>query len=616
MTRIVTEVVGNSDCPPLIMFKQQCVFQNERPVSIVTMLRTHKAGELRAEHAGQQVTLSGWVHRRRDHGGLIFVDLRDRYGIVQTVFNPERSADAYNVGDTFGREYVVQLTGTVELRPADMRNPNLATGDVEVYVDSAKVLNPAKVPPLMVSDEATGTSEELRLKYRYLDLRRPRLQRNLMLRHKVINFIRRWLDQQDFVEVETPILLKSSPEGARDFLVPSRLHPGKFYALPQSPQQLKQLLMVSGMDRYYQIARCFRDEDLRGDRQPEFTQLDLEMSFVDMEDVLALNEALVIDLVREVMPDKQFLQIPFPRLSYDEAMNRYGSDKPDLRFGLPIVDVSEIIKGSDFKVFSGALAEKDGTVRVIRAPGLGTYSRKQIEELETMAKELGAKGMAWVKVKEAATAELEGGIAKFLKAEEAAAIVAATEAESGDLLLFGADTWNVVVTVLGRLRLELADRLKLRNTNIFAYAWVIGFPLVEWNEEEGRWDAMHHPFTSPRDEDLEKMFTDPATVYAKAYDLVANGWELAGGSIRIHRRDVQQRMFEMLNIDNEQQRLRFGHMLEAFEFGAPPHGGIAWGLDRTVMMFAGEPNIREVIAFPKTAGGTDLMTAAPSDRAG
>ncbi len=577
------------------------------------MLRTHKAGELRAEHAGQTVTIAGWVHRRRDHGGLIFADVRDRYGIVQVVFSPERSPEAYKIGDELGREYVVQITGNVSLRPDEMRNPNLATGDVEIYAEEAKVLNPALTPPFMVTDEQANVGEELRLKYRYLDLRRPRLQRNLVLRHRVINFIRKWLDEKEFIEVETPILLKSSPEGARDFLVPSRLHAGMFYALPQSPQQLKQLLMVSGMDRYFQIARCFRDEDLRGDRQPEFTQLDLEMSFVDMEDILQLNEALVIDLVREIMPDKQFLQVPFPRLSYDEAMNLYGSDKPDLRFGLPIADLSEIVKGSDFKVFSGALAEKDGTVRAIRAPGLESYSRKQIEALETMAKELGAKGMAWVKVDDAATPTLSGGIAKFLSEAEAKGVVEATRAESGDLLLFGADTWSVVVTVLGRLRLEIAERLKLRDPNVFAYAWVIGFPLVEWNEEEERWDAMHHPFTAPRDEDLEKMFTDPAAVYAKAYDLVANGWELAGGSIRIHRRDIQKRMFEMLNINDEEQQLRFGHMLEAFEFGAPPHGGIAWGMDRTVMMFAGEPNIREVIAFPKTAGGTDLMTDAPSD---
>ncbi|MBA3533707.1 MAG: aspartate--tRNA ligase [Ardenticatenales bacterium] len=576
------------------------------------MLRTHTAGELRASDVGTTVTLAGWVHRRRDHGGLIFVDIRDRYGLTQAVFNPSASPDAHKIGEQMRGEYVVQVTGTVNARPAEMKNPNLSTGEIELFVTEAKVLNAARTPPFMISDGST-VGEEMRLKYRYLDLRRPDLQQNLILRHKVINFIRSWLDRQNFIEVETPILLKSTPEGARDFLVPSRLHPGRFYALPQSPQQLKQLLMVSGFDRYFQIARCFRDEDLRGDRQPEFTQLDLEMSFVDMEDILALNEQLVIDLVTTVMPDKRFFQVPFPRLTYDEAMNRYGSDKPDLRFSLPLVDVSEMLKGSTFRVFQGALDPTEipnGTVKVLRAPGLGGYSRKQIEELEAIAKELGAKGMAWAKVEDGA---LSGGIAKFLSAEETKALLAATEAESGDLLLFGADRWNVVVQVLGRLRLELAARLKLRDPNIFAYAWVIGFPLVEWNEEENRWDAMHHPFTSPLDQDLEKMESDPGAVRAKAYDLVANGWELAGGSIRIYRRDVQTRMFELLAIDEERQQSQFGHLLEAFEYGAPPHGGIAWGLDRTVMMFAAEPNIREVIAFPKTAAGTDLMTAAPSE---
>jgi len=576
------------------------------------MLRTHTAGELRISDVGKTVTLAGWVHRRRDHGGVIFVDLRDRYGMTQVVFNPEHAKEAYEVGDKFRGEYVVQVTGTVVARPGEMKNPKLATGEVEVLVDQTKVLNAAKTPPFMLTDE-TVVGEELRLKYRYLDLRRPRLQRNMVLRHKVINFIRNWLDKKDFIDVETPILIKSTPEGARDFLVPSRLHPGYFYALPQSPQQLKQLLMVSGFDRYFQIARCFRDEDLRGDRQPEFTQLDLEMSFVDMEDILALNEQLVIDLVTTLLPDKQFLQVPFPRLSYQEAMDRYGSDKPDLRFGLPLVDVSEIVQNSSFRVFQMALAAKKGVVKVLRAPGLGTYSRKKVTELETIAKNLGAKGMAWVKVKDAASAKLNGGISKFFSAEEARAIIDATEAETGDLLLFGADKWNVVVQVLGRLRLEVANRLDLRDPNIFAYAWVIGFPLVEWSEEEERWDAMHHPFTAPMDEHIEQMTTDPGAVIAKAYDLVANGWELAGGSIRIHRRDIQRRMFELLNIDEEHQRTQFGHMLSAFEYGAPPHGGIAWGLDRTVMMYANEPNIREVIAFPKTATGTDLMTAAPSE---
>ncbi len=505
----------------------------------------------------------------------------------------------------------MQLTGTVAKRPTEMANPNLATGEIEVLVEEATVLNAALPTPFVISDEAQ-VGEETRLKYRYLDLRRPRLQQNIVLRHKVLNFIRQWLDQQAFVEVETPILIKSTPEGARDYLVPSRVHPGRFYALPQSPQQLKQLLMVSGFDRYFQIARCFRDEDLRGDRQPEFTQLDLEMSFVDMEDVLQLNERLVIDLVTTLLPNKRFLQTPFPRLSYAEATDRYGSDKPDLRFGLPFADVSEIVKESTFRVFSSAL-ESGGAVKVLRAPGLASYSRKQIEELEAIAKELGAKGLAWVKVDDAASGALSGGIAKFLSETEARAILDAAGAESGDLLLFGADEWRVVVQVLGRLRLEIGERLGLRDPNVFAYAWIINFPLVEWNEDEKRWDAMHHPFTAPMDEDVEKMQSDPGAVRAKAYDLVANGWELAGGSIRIHRRDVQRRMFELLAIDETHQQTQFGHMLEAFEFGAPPHGGIAWGLDRTVMMYAGEPNIREVIAFPKTAAGTDLMTAAPSE---
>lgn len=574
------------------------------------MLRTHTAGELTARQSGETVTLAGWVNRRRDHGGLIFVDLRDRYGMTQVVFNPQHAPDAHRVGEKLRAEYVLQVTGRVVARPAEMRNPNLPTGEIELLVDEAAVLNPASVPPFVIADESVG--EELRLKYRYLDLRNPRLQQNLLLRHRVIAFIRAWLDRQQFIEIETPILIKSTPEGARDFLVPSRLHPGRFYALPQSPQQLKQLLMVSGMDRYFQIARCFRDEDLRGDRQLEFTQLDLEMSFVDMEDVLALNEQLVIDLVASVMPDKRLMQVPFPRLSYDEAMDRYGSDKPDLRFGMPLVEVSSLLADSDFRVFQAARELPDGTIKALRAPGLARYSRKQIEELEAMARELGAKGLPWVKVDDAAQATLSGGIAKFISEDEARALVAATEAESGDLLLFGADAWKTVVAALGRLRLELGERLALRDPNVFAYAWIVGFPLVEWNEEEARWDAMHHPFTAPLDSDLPLMESDPGAVRAKAYDLVSNGWELAGGSIRIHRRDVQQRMFELLAIDEARQQSQFGHMLEAFEFGAPPHGGIAWGLDRTVMMYAGEPNIREVIAFPKTAGGSDLMTAAPS----
>lgn len=572
------------------------------------MLRSHTAGELRAQDAGKQVTLAGWVHRRRDHGGLIFLDVRDRYGVTQAVFNPATSPEAHAIGSRLRGEYVVALQGTVARRPDEMVNPQLATGEIELLVSEAKILNEALTPPFGISDDER-VGEELRLKYRYLDLRRPRMQENLLLRHRIISFIRRWLDRRDFVDVETPILLKSTPEGARDYLVPSRVHPGRFYALPQSPQQLKQLLMVSGIDRYYQIARCFRDEDLRGDRQPEFTQLDLEMSFVDSEDVMQLNEALVVDLVREVRPNQQFLALPFPRLSYHEAMDRYGSDKPDLRFSLPLVDVGEALAGSEFRVFSGAL-ESGGVVKVLRAPGLASYSRRQIEELEAIARELGAKGLAWTKVEGSAAS---GGIARFLSETQTAAILEATGAEEGDLLLFGADRWETVVKVLGRLRLEIAGRLDLRDPSVYAFVWITDFPAVEWNEEEQRWDAKHHPFTAPLEEDEPLMESDPAAVRARAYDLVANGWEIAGGSIRIHRRDLQQRMFALLEISRAEQAERFSHMLEAFEYGAPPHGGIAWGLDRTVMLFAGESNIREVIAFPKTNTGTDLMTQAPSD---
>ncbi|HBY98870.1 MAG TPA: aspartate--tRNA ligase [Chloroflexi bacterium] len=574
------------------------------------MLRTHTAGELRPTHIGQVVTLAGWVNRRRDHGGLIFIDLRDRSGITQVVFNPGLSPEAFAVAEQARPEYVLQVTGEVTARPAEMVNPSLETGAIELLATAATILNEARTPPFYLSDEAE-VSEELRLKYRYLDLRRPRMQRNLMLRHRVINFIRNYLDQQGFIEVETPILIKSTPEGARDYLVPSRVHPGRFYALPQSPQQLKQLLMVSGFDRYFQIARCFRDEDLRGDRQPEFTQLDLEMSFVDREDVLRLNESLMIALVQALLPEKRIMAIPFPRLSYERAIALYGSDKPDLRFGLELHDLGSIFTESEFRVFRTALAG-GGQVKGLRGPGLAGYSRKQLDELEMFVKEFGAGGLAWLKV--GAEGTLSGPAARFIGEGEREALLAEMAAEPGDLILIVAyASPKVVADSLGRLRLLLGDRLGLRDPDVFAFAWILDFPLVEWNEEEGRWDAMHHPFTAPRDEDLPLMETTPAAVRAKAYDLVANGWEIAGGSIRIHRRTVQRRMFELLNIDPETQQERFGHMLEAFEYGAPPHGGIAWGLDRIIMLFAGEPNIREVIAFPKTAAGTDLMTSAPSE---
>lgn len=575
------------------------------------MLRTHTAGELRTEHAEQGVTLAGWVHRRRDHGGLIFVDLRDREGIVQVVFNPDTTQDgAFEIAEEIRSEDVIQVHGTVYRRPEEMINPDLATGAVEVVATDAKILNPAKTTPFVIRDEVT-VSEEIRLKYRYLDLRRPRMQRNLEIRHRVIKYIRDWLDEHGFWEIETPILIKSTPEGARDFLVPSRMQPGKFYALPQSPQQLKQLLMVAGTDRYFQIARCFRDEDLRGDRQPEFTQLDLEMSFVDEEDVIQLNEQLVIDLVREVLPQKEFLAVPFPRLTFDEAMERYGSDKPDLRFGMELIDLAGVWRQTDFRVFNSIL-DAGGSVKGIRAPGLGDeYSRSQIDELENIARQFGAKGLAWVKVTEGG--DLQGTVARFIEGDALATFLRVTEAEAGDLILMIGDDAAVVADVLGRLRLELGDRLGLRDSDVFAFAWITDFPLVEWNEDEERWDAMHHPFTAPKDDDVGTMKDDPGAVRAKAYDLVANGLELAGGSIRIHRQEMQRKVFDLLKIDRETAEERFGHLLEAFQFGAPPHGGIAWGLDRTVMVFADEANIREVIAFPKTASGIDLMTNAPSE---
>ncbi len=572
------------------------------------MYRSHTCGELRPEHVGQEVTLAGWVHRRRDHGPLIFVDLRDRYGITQVVFD-SASPEVHAVAEESRSEYVIQVRGLVRSRPPEAHNPDLATGDIEVTALSASVLNPARTTPLYIAKEG-GEDESLRLKYRYLDLRRERMQRNIILRHRVVKFMRDFLDVQSFLEIETPILIKSTPEGARDYLVPSRVHPGQFYALPQSPQQLKQLLMVAGFDRYFQVARCFRDEDLRADRQPEFTQLDVEMSFVDQDDVIHLIEQLFIELCAIVVPHKRVIT-PFRRLSYTEAMDRYGSDKPDLRYDLELVNLSDLLASTPFNVFKGAL-ESGGQVKGLRAPGCAGYSRKQIDELTDIARGGGAKGLAWAVIPTDG-GEVRSSFAKFLGEGELQAIITRLGGQPGDLLLIVADRPGLVATTLDKLRREIAERLKLADPNVLNFSWMVDFPLFEWSPDENRWDAVHHPFTAPQDDDLPLMFSDPGKVRAKAYDIVLNGYEVGGGSIRIHRRDVQQQLFNLLGISQETALSQFGHMLEAFEYGAPPHGGIALGIDRIIMLLADESTIREIMAFPKTQQATDLMTNAPSD---
>jgi aspartyl-tRNA synthetase len=567
------------------------------------MLKTHTCGELRPEHIGQTVTLAGWVHRRRDHGGLIFVDLRDRFGLTQIVFNPATASKAHELATTLRSEFVVRVTGLVAARPKGRENPNLSTGDIEVYVTHAEILNDAKNPPFLINVEE-NVDESLRLKYRFLDLRHERLQRNLTIRHRAIKFIRDYLDARGFIEIETPILIKSTPEGARDYVVPSRVHPGKFYALPQSPQQLKQLLMVAGFDRYYQIARCFRDEDLRADRQPEFTQLDLEMAFVEQEDVLNVVEGCLTEMIRTVVPHKKLIS-PFPRLTYDQAIARYGVDKPDLRFEMELTDVTDLAHKTNFQVFASATQ-----VKGIRVPGCANYTRKQMDELTEMAKAKGAKGLATI----ALTSEgIKSPIAKFLNDTEMHALIERLRGQPGDLLLFVADQPKMVAEALGALRLELGRRLNLVDKDLLAFAWIVDFPLFEWNDETNRWEAVHHLFTAPKPEDLPLLDTDPGRVRANCYDLVCNGFELASGSIRIHRRDVQEKVLEILQYSREEAFARFGHMLTAFEYGAPPHGGMAPGIDRLVALMCDETSIREVIAFPKTAAATDLMTDAPSE---
>lgn len=572
------------------------------------MYRTHYCGELRSTHIGQKVMLAGWVHRRRDHGGLTFIDLRDRYGIVQIVTNPVGSPQAHQILDPVRLEWVIQVEGIVRPRLEGKENPNLSTGEIEVEVLEVKILNPSKPTPFSINgqDEA---DEQTRLRYRYLDLRRARMRNNLVLRHKVVKFIRDYLSERDFLEIETPILFKSTPEGARDYLVPSRQHPGDFYALPQSPQQLKQLLMVAGIDRYFQIARCFRDEDQRGDRQPEFTQLDLEMSFVEREDIMKLTEDLFTELVAEVVPQKRLLASPWPRLTYQEALERFGKDNPDIRFGMELKDITDIVPGIGFKVFENVVTA-GGQVRCINAKGLGDYSRKQIDELNEFVIGHGAKGLAYLTI--TSEGEQRSSFAKYISPENVEIIMARLEANPGDLLLFVADQPAVVNEALGFLRAYLAERCGLIDPDVLGFCWVIDFPFVIWNSEEQRWDPSHHLFTAPMPEDIPLLEIDPGKARGQQYDMVLNGHEVGGGSIRIFDRQLQEKVFELIGLDRETAQHRFGHMLEAFEYGVPPHGGIAPGIDRLCMIMADEPNIREVIAFPKNQHARDVMADAPS----
>jgi len=572
------------------------------------MYKTHTCGELNIEHVGQEVSLAGWVDRVRDLGGVSFIDLRDRFGIVQVVSNPETSPEVHQDLAPVRNEWVIQVIGTVRKRPEGMTNTDLSTGEIEVEISQIEVLNPSVTPPFQINQEE-DVEEQTRLKYRYLDLRRPRMRNNIILRHKIVAFIRRYLDQKDFLEIETPILFKTTPEGARDYIVPSRVHPGQFYALPQSPQQLKQMLMVAGMERYFQIARCFRDEDQRGDRQPEFTQLDIEMSFVERDDVMALLEDLYTGLVAEVRSDKRVFEAPWPRLTYQETLDRFGKDNPDIRFGFELKDISDLAPKSGFRVFSDTI-EKGGLVKGINAKGIGDYSRKQIDELTEYVKQFGAGGLAYLAL--TSEGEERSSFAKFLSPEVKEELIKRLDGTLGDLLLFVADAPEVVYESLGRLREELRDRLELVDKGVLGFCWVIDFPLVNWNADEKRWDPSHHLFTSPMFEDIDMLEEDPSKVRGQQYDLVLNGYEIAGGSIRIHNADLQEKIFGLIGLDMDVARERFGHMLRAFSYGTPPHGGIASGIDRLCMLLADEPNIREVIAFPKNQSARDLMGNAPS----
>ncbi|MDI3477971.1 MAG: aspartyl-tRNA synthetase [Thermoanaerobacterium sp.] len=571
------------------------------------MKRTHMCGKLTLEDVGKSVIVMGWVQRRRDLGGLIFLELRDRTGLIQIVCSEQLSKEAFDKAQHVRNEYVLAAAGEVVRRSDENINPNLETGNIEIYVSELKILSKAETPPFMVEDR-NNVSESVRLKYRYLDLRRPSMQKILTTRYRITRIVRDFLDKNGFIDIETPLLIKSTPEGARDYLVPSRVQPGKFFALPQSPQIFKQLLMISGFDRYYQIAKCLRDEDLRADRQPEFTQIDMEMSFVEEDDVIALNEKMIARIFKEILDID--LEVPFKRISWQEAMNRFGSDKPDMRFGMELKDLSSIFVDSDFKVFKDAV-QNGGSVRGINVKGAASMPRRQLDELVEFVKTYKAKGLVWIQM-------LEDGprsqISKFLRDDEMTQVVNAMEAEKGDLILIVADKNNMVVyDALGHLRLEMGKRYNLIDENKYEFLWVVDFPLLEYSEEEKRFVAMHHPFTAPKDEDIEMLDKDPGCVRAKAYDIVLNGMEIGGGSIRIHDTELQKKMFKVLGFTDEDAEARFGFLLNAFKYGAPPHGGIAYGLDRLTMILTGTDNIRDVIAFPKTQNACDLMSEAPSE---
>ncbi len=568
--------------------------------------RTHTCGELRPQHIGARVTLTGWVDTRRDLGGVIFIDLRDRYGKTQVVFNPQTNATVHELAGSLRSEYVVSVSGKVELRPEGTVNPGLATGEIDVMADELTILSKAETPPFPIED-GIDTNEDLRLKYRYLDLRRPELQRNLIFRHRLYQVIHRYFDENNFVEIETPMLMKSTPEGARDYLVPSRVHPGKFYALPQSPQTYKQILMVAGFDRYVQITKCFRDEDLRADRQPEFTQIDVEMSFVDESDVQRVAEGMMARIFQELLNVE--IRLPLPRLTYKQAMETYGSDKPDTRFEMKITTLNELVQGSGFKVFAENVA-KGGVVAGIVVPGGASFTRNQMDNLVDYTKSIGGAGLAYIKWTENG---LESAIGKFLGDDLMKKIAGQMGAKQGDLMLFQSDAWLKAYSVLGTLRLDMAKRLNLIDEGKWNLLWVTEFPMFEWNDEEKRYEAMHHPFTSPMLEDIELLESSPHQARSRAYDMVLNGNELGGGSIRIHESSLQSKVFRLLGIEQEEAEKRFGFLLNAFKYGAPPHGGIAFGLDRIVMLLTGSKSLRDVIAFPKTASAVSLMDDAPSE---